>query len=300
MSISSNSTVPELLLEVNAIKKTVRYRSVTKTIPDTHWDDVIVPFLYPTWDSDRDKLVMFGWYSNSTFIAQRRKYTKNFKTGEFYWKDYEMEQLDESASTVFEKFKETFFLVDSLETEEYQAVFAKMHAASSQVSWLTVRLARNFLLDETDHVFVSDSPYSDEDKEMYRLYRQKLRDLPAAVASSDAIDVKFPISPRYFKSIWLDKNPDATYLTSDDQFVELTSHYLTTFREKIASYLISRSITEGVMFNSFYDALRKAGVVYDNPTVLAKTDVTMTADERAKVTEVLEDLLRKVEEEGNA
>ena len=119
MSISSNSTVPELLLEVNAIKKTVRYRNVTKTIPDTHWDDVIVPFLYPTWDSDRDKLVMFGWYSNSTFIAQRRKYTKNFKTGEFYWKDYEMEQLDESASTVFEKFKETFFLVDSLETEEY-------------------------------------------------------------------------------------------------------------------------------------------------------------------------------------
>ena len=175
-----------------------------------------------------------------------------------------------------------------------------MHAASSQVSWLTVRLARNFLLDETDHVFVSDSPYSDEDKEMYRLYRQKLRDLPAAVASSDAIDVKFPISPRYFKSIWLDKNPDATYLTSDDQYVELASHYLTTFREKIASYLISRSITEGVMFNSFYDALRKAGVVYENPNPDLQTDVTMTADERAKVTEVLEDLLRKVEEEGNA
>ena len=46
--------------------------------------------------------------------------------------------------------------------------------------------------------------------------------------------------------------------------------------------------------------MRKAGVVYDNPTVLEKTDVTMTADEKAKVTEVLEDLLRKVEEEGNA
>ena len=135
---------------------------------------------------------------------------------------------------------------------------------------------------------------------MYKLYRQKLRDLPAAVASSDAIDVKFPISPRYFKSIWLDKNPDATYLTSDDQFVELASHYLTTFREKIASYLICRSITGGVMCNSFYDALRKAGVVYENPNPDLQTDGTMTADEKAKVTEVLEDLLRKVEEEGNA
>ena len=232
MSISSNSTVPELLLEVNVIKKTVRYRDVTKTIPDTHWDDVIVPFLYPTWDSDRDKLVMFGWYSNNTYIAQRRKYTKNFKTGEFYWKDYEMEQLDESASTVFEKFKETFFLVDSLETEEYQAVFAKMHAASSQFSWLTVRLARNFLLDETDHVFVSDSPYSDEDKEMYRLYRQKLRDLPASVSSSDAAYKGFPIVHVILRAFGWTKIQMRHILTSDDQYVELASHIISLRLER--------------------------------------------------------------------
>ena len=106
MSISSNSSVPELLLEVNAIKKTVRYRNVEKQIPDTHWADVIVPVLYPVWDSDKDKLVLFAWYSNNTYIAQRRKFTKNFKTGEFQWVDYEMEQLDDSASSLYETFKE--------------------------------------------------------------------------------------------------------------------------------------------------------------------------------------------------
>lgn len=300
MSISSNSTVPELLLEVNLIKKTVRYRNVTKTIPDGHWNDEIIPFLYPTWDSDRDRLVLFGWYSNNTYIAQRRKYTKNFKTGEFYWKDYEMEQVDESAASVFEKFKETFFLVDSLETEEYEREFARLHAATSTVSWLTVRLARNFLLDETDHVFIEDSPYSAEDKEMYRLYRQKLRNLPDSVDTTDPIDVKFPISPRYFKEIWAEKDPSAEYLGTQDQFVSLASHYLITFREKISSYLISKSITENLFFKTFVDGLKKSGVLFENPVPNIIDDENMTEDEKTRMTALLEDLLRKVEEEGNA
>ena len=271
MSISSNSSVPELLLEVNAIKKTVRYRNVEKQIPDTHWADVIVPVLYPVWDSDKDKLVLFAWYSNNTYIAQRRKFTKNFKTGEFQWVDYEMEQLDDSASSLYETFKETFFLIDSLATQEYENEFAKLHAETSSVSWLTVRLARNFLLDETDHVFVEDSPYSDDDKAMYRAYRQALRDLPDNVATTDAIDVKFPMSPKYFKSIYLEKNADATYLATQDQYLPMASHYLVTFREKISSYLISRNITEGLFFKSFLDSLKESGVVYDKPAEVPGT-----------------------------
>lgn len=296
MSISSNSTVPELLLEVNVIKKEVRYRSVTKTIPDTYWKDEISTFLYPTWDSDKDKLVLFGWYSNNTYIAQRRKYSKNFKTGEFYWKDYEMEQLDDSASAVYEKFKEAFFLVDSLETQEYEQQFAKIYAETASVSWLSVRLARNFLLDETDHVFIGDSPYSDEDKELYRLYRQKLRDLPTSVTSTDAIDVKFPIDPKYFKAIWLEKNPNTVYLDTADQYITLSSHYFTTFREKFASYLIVKSISDGVYFNSFMDKLKTSGLVWSEEQPLCEP----TQEQRDKAKTLLDTLLEQVEAEGES
>lgn len=297
MSISSNSTIPELILEVNLIKKTVRYRSVTKTIADTYWDDEIIPFLYPTWDSDKDRLVLFGWYSNNTYIAQRRKYTKDFKTGEFYWKDYEMEQLDESASGVYEKFKEAFFLADSLDTQEYEKEFARIHAATSSVSWLSVRLARNFLLDETDHVFIEDSPYSVEEKDMYRLYRQKLRDLPNSVSTTDPIDVRFPLSPKYFKEIWAEKNPDAEYLQTEDQYVKLASHYLTTFREKIASYLISRSITENLFFKTFVDSLKKSGILFEDPIV--DGDQNMSEEEKQKVKDLLETIIKTIEENEN-
>lgn len=284
-------------MEVNLIKKTVRYRSVTKTIADTYWDDEIIPFLYPTWDSDKDRLVLFGWYSNNTYIAQRRKYTKDFKTGEFYWKDYEMEQLDESASGVYEKFKEAFFLADSLDTQEYEKEFARIHAATSSVSWLSVRLARNFLLDETDHVFIEDSPYSVEEKEMYRLYRQKLRDLPNSVSTTDPIDVRFPLSPKYFKEIWAEKNPDAEYLQTEDQYVKLASHYLTTFREKIASYLISRSITENLFFKTFVDSLKKSGILFEDPIV--DGDQNMSEEEKQKVKDLLETIIKTIEENEN-
>jgi len=295
MSISSNSTVPELILEVNVIKKQVRYRSVTKTIPDTYWKDEISTFLYPTWDSDKDKLVLFGWYSNNTYIAQRRKYSKNFKTGEFYWKDYEMEQLDESASVVFEKFKEAFFLVDSLETQEYEQQFAKIYAETSSVSWLSVRLARNFLLDETDHVFIEDSPYSDEDKALYRLYREKLRDLPSNVTSTDPADLKFPIDPKYYKSIWLEKNPDTVYLSTEDQFIRLSSHYFTTFREKFSSYLMVKSLTEGVYFSSFMNALKQSGVVWNQ-----ENQYQMDAETAQQGKDLITKILQQIESEGGS
>jgi len=296
MSIASNSTVPELILEVNVIKKQVRYRSVTKTIPDTYWKDEISTFLYPTWDSDKDKLVLFGWYSNNTYIAQRRKYSKNFKTGEFYWKDYEMEQLDESASAVFEKFKEAFFLVDSLETQEYEQQFAKIYAETASISWLSVRLARNFLLDETDHVFIEDSPYSDEDKALYRLYRQKLRDLPSEVTSTDPADIKFPIDPKYYKSIWLEKNPDTVYLDTENQFVKLSSHYFTTFREKFSSYLMVKSLTDGVYFSSFMSALKQSGVVWNQEAPMFQP----TQEQLDKGKQLLDTLLAQVEAEGGS
>ena len=52
-----------------------------------------------------------------------------------------------------------------------------MYNEQKQVSPLTVRLARNFLLDETDWAMVSDCGLSEEDKALYVKYRQKLRDL---------------------------------------------------------------------------------------------------------------------------
>ena len=56
------------LLQVNAITKVVQYQGIEKTIPDTYWTSDIVPAIYPTWDADKDKLVLFAWYDNLSLI----------------------------------------------------------------------------------------------------------------------------------------------------------------------------------------------------------------------------------------
>tara|TARA_B100001093_G_C26677205_1_gene948799 strand:+ start:42 stop:929 length:888 start_codon:yes stop_codon:yes gene_type:complete len=292
---------PELLLQVDAIQKTVTFRGVTKNITETYWTSDIVSVIYPLWDSDKDKLVLFAWYANDTYMAQKRKYTKNFKTDTFYWNDYEMEDVGGTeAKKVFDKFKEAFFLADSLEDTDYQAEFAKIHAKTAATSWLSVRLSRNFLLSETDWVFVEDSGVSADDKELYKKYRKKLRDIPSDTATTDPVGVKFPINPSYYKNVILQKDANAVYLDTADQFITLASTYFNTFKEKITSYLIVSELTEGLYNKSFLDELSKAGVVYskDDPNQGDIADQTYTAEEIATTKSYIEDLLKKIEEEG--
>lgn len=290
--------VTELILQVDAIQKTVTYKSVTKNITDTYWTSDIVPVLYPLWDSDKDKLVLFAWYANDTYMAQKRKYTKNFKTDTFYWNDYEMEDVGGTeGQKVYDKFKEAFFIADSLEETEYQSTFSKVYAKTSAVSWLSVRLSRNFLLSETDWVFVEDSGVSADDKELYKTYRKKLRDLPSDTATTDAAQVKFPINPSYYKNVILQKDASAVYLDTADQFIALASTYFQTFKEKITSYLMVSGITEGLYNKSFIDDLLKAGVVYNKEETVP--DTTLTQEERDTVAAGLEKLLKQLDEEGS-
>tara|TARA_S200000501_G_scaffold231924_1_gene217525 strand:- start:1125 stop:2006 length:882 start_codon:yes stop_codon:yes gene_type:complete len=289
---------PELILQVDAIQKTVTYKSVTKNITDTYWTSDIVPVLYPLWDSDKDKLVLFAWYANDIYMAQKRKYTKNFKTDTFYWNDYEMEDVGSTeGKKVFDKFKEAFFIADSLEETEYQSTFSKIYVKTSAVSWLSVRLSRNFLLSETDWVFVEDSGVSADDKELYKTYRKKLRDLPSDTATTDAAQVKFPINPSYYKNVILQKDASAVYLDTADQFIALASTYFQTFKEKITSYLMVSGITEGLYNKSFLDDLLKAGVVYNKEETVP--DTTLTQEERDTVAAGLEKLLKQLDEEGS-
>ena len=165
---------------------------------------------------------------------------------------------------------------------------------------MTVRLSRNFLLDETDWVFVEDSGVSADDKELYKTYRKKLRDLPADANTTDAAAVKFPINPQYFKDIYLKKNASATYLGDDGQFVKLSEHYGTTFREKMTAYLIVRSMTDGIYNKTFMDALKTAGVVYDPNESVVKYGETLagyTTEEVNKTKDYLTDLINKINEE---
>jgi hypothetical protein len=242
---------PVLQVQLDVINQEIEYNGTPKTIPESYWKDTLTPLLYPLWDSDKDKLITFQWFTNDTYTAKRRKYVKDFKTDTFQWVDYEMEAVGATEATAFkDKLVDAFYVIDSLENVEFQDELARMYSKQKAVSPLSVRLARNFLLDETDWTQLADAPIDADTKAQYTLYRQKLRELTDSTEFTNDVDkTKFPISPEFYTKIHKVDFPTEDYLATDSQFIEMGKHRLKKFRDKIAYFLTLKSETDKTYFN---------------------------------------------------
>ena len=261
MGIVADANVPNIVLQLVLADRQIVYRGVVKVVPDQYWKDEVVPKLYPLWDTEKDRLVEFSYYDNATYHCTRRKHVKNFRTGQYEWKDYEMEQNEVAAATTFYEFiKDVFFNIESIEREEFQDEMGRMYGEVRTESWLSIRLARNFLLAETDYIFCSDVTISDEKKAMYQTYRQKLRELPSTFADVEVSAVKFPMSPEAFEAVYKVNHPDAVYLEHEDQWLALSSFFFTQFRDKMARYLCVRDLTDKIYTEAFIAAAKSTPV----------------------------------------
>tara|TARA_B100001996_G_scaffold134438_1_gene102330 strand:- start:355 stop:1233 length:879 start_codon:yes stop_codon:yes gene_type:complete len=288
-------SIPVLQVQLDVLTQELSYMGTAKPIPESYWKDTLTPLLYPDWDTDKDKLIMFSYYSDSNkYIAQRRKYVRNFKLDKDEWKDYEMEAVDNAkASTLKDKLIEGWYLIDSIENSEYQTELAQMYAKQSTVSPLSVRLARNFLLDECDWVMCTDCPLSADDKALYSTYRTKLRDLTKSTEFNSNTDgTKFPISPQFYNKIYKPENPSNAYLATDDQFLPLANHYLKQFKDKIAHFLLLKSLTES---NHFVQILNE----YNNSKPAVVGNEGKELYDVYDKTEFLNLLIQKADEELN-
>ena len=294
MSTQNTADIPVLQVQLDTVNQEITYNGTSKVIPESYWKDTLLPFLYPLWDSDKDKLILFNWFTNDTYYAKRRRHKKNFSTGEYEWVDYEMEQLaGDEGKAVKDKLVEAYYLIDSLEEQEFNQELARMYAKTASVSPLTIRLSRNFLLDETDWAMTSDSPLTDDEKAKYITYRQKLRDITDQPEfSTDAESVKFPISPEFYK-IYLQDNPGVEYLATDDQMLPLARHQLKLFRDKIANYLVIKSITE----TNYFNALLTEYETVKNARESNQVEDAFTPEQIAERKLFLEELLKKVQDE---
>jgi len=258
MGILTESNVPQLILQLNAIQRQINYRGITRDVSDTYWKDEIGPRLYPNWDSDKDKLVQLNYYDNGSFHAKRRKFVKNFSTNQYEWKDYEMEAYEvEEAKEIFNLLKEAFYLIDSVEKENFQKELANAHYEAANVSWFGIRLVRQFLLEDSDWVFLPDSSVTEEEKALWTQYRQALRDLPQVDTYVEPTDVLFPLSPRDYLVFYKPENPDEDYLSTPNQYLKLSGYFVSTFKERVVQYLlIKQSILSPLNYKSYADKMR--------------------------------------------
>ena len=292
MSILTESNVPQLILQLNAIQKQINYRGITRDISDNYWKDEIGPRLYPSWDSDKDRLVQLNYYDNGSFHAKRRKFVKNFSTNQYEWKDYEMETYEvEEAKEIFSLLKEAFYLIESVEKENFQKELAEAHYQANTVSWFGIRLVRQFLLEDSDWVFMPDSSISEENLELWKTYRQALRNIPQVDEFVEATDVLFPISPEDYNVFYKPENPNEEYLSTPSQYLKLSGYFISHYKERVIQYLIIKQ--------SFMSPLNYKSYSARMENLTANNSAEIPIDTESYVDSILVSVQQEIDQENS-
>tara|TARA_B100002019_G_scaffold292999_1_gene318185 strand:+ start:13669 stop:14592 length:924 start_codon:yes stop_codon:yes gene_type:complete len=250
---TSNAT-----LFLNAYEKTLTYKGIQKEINDSYWEEHIVPILYPLWDSDKDRLELFVYRENGQYLIEKNKYTKNFKTGESKWVSYEFDPNGVdllSVTELYESLKEKFLDFKELSEAEYETAVQKKFAVGQILTWNKVKLVRLFLLQDSDYTQLPDSPCTDEERALWKQYRNYLRDFLTLQTPQSPYDVIFPITPTEYLSrkgfelspiqveVYGQQGSDEDYLTSGYHFWKLSSNALKSFAQRMSTYVALRTLT---------------------------------------------------------
>lgn len=241
---------------LNALDRTIQYKGIQKQITDSYWESDISPLLYPLWDSAKDKLEMFVYRLDDTFLVQRNKYKKNFKTNTFTWVAYEFDPsgiAEYDVTDLRDKLKEKFVEFRDVEENTYEQAIQAEYARTNSLSWDKIKVVRRFLLQDSDYTQASDSPCTDEQKALWKQYRAYIRDIPTLQTAASPFDVVFPITPDEYldrKSLTVDQliidkvglqGTDKDYLDSSYHFWKMNTSTLSSFAQRMTLYIAART-----------------------------------------------------------
>ena len=203
--------------------------STTVTIEDESWKAYIEPVMYPLWSSDRDQLTYFEYSNgaNESWKCDKQKYVRNHTTGEYFWKDYQFtEPTIENVRTFVAAVREAFDASLSVAKKDVDDNLQRILTEEKGISLTKVKVWRDFFLATSDWTMLEDAPVTAEEKEQWKTWRQKIRELPTQFTNS-AINLvqtlKVPIDPEVYKKNYLPYNTGVDYLATDDQTIEFPS-----------------------------------------------------------------------------
>lgn len=171
------------------------------------------------WWADNDELAFLTVYRNGDFMCERRKKAWSHRTGTYSftaykWTEPTQAQVAELADKLMAKFEELRILRLQIEKDRLSGILSEEY--DGLIS--SFRGMRTRMLLDSDWTQLLDAPLSDDDKTLYRTYRQHLRDMtddPAWLAN-DVFNVDFPITPKVY--LQEDPNREIEYLSIDTHF----------------------------------------------------------------------------------
>lgn len=161
--------------------------------------DNFLSILPEFWNTSKDKLLYFVYFSDHSFLCQRSKEVFNFSTKETEEKLYNFNAATSDQVREFVQYLENYFIQQK--TKEVNDFYDKVIENLSDVSYIKYQILdlRKNILSETDYMFNSDYSFKEEsDSIVWKEYRQKWRDITEQEAwiNNDFLNIKIPVSPK--------------------------------------------------------------------------------------------------------
>lgn len=167
------------------------------------------------WNTDVDRLEAFAYYTDGTYLCQRKRQKYDFERESTYWLDYQFR----GAST--EQAKELALLVEATfaiqQKAKVESAFVKMEARLKEHNFFESKYLKrtrekNLLLASTDWRVLPDIQDSYEgEKDRWIAWRAKIRSIPVPDSAVYANPLEFakalygltyPIDPKLYRELY--------------------------------------------------------------------------------------------------
>ena len=210
-----------VVLSVDFETKYAVKRGISILFRDSILDEHVYPNLDPIWHSDNDRLIEFTYASDGSYMCKKKKRVIDKRNpSEYQWVTYIWYELpDYDAKPVYNIIKKAFDLSRSIDTEERRKAYLDGKNSSPFVTEKNIRLSRDNRLKECDWMFASDVTNIDQQElDLWKLYRQKLRDIPQDNADNPKpLKWLIPLSP--------DEWRNSDY--NNSEYLSIPEHYIT-------------------------------------------------------------------------
>lgn len=176
----------------------INYKSSSISLSESQYEE-IMSSLPEIFSSENDKILRFNVSiddkGETRYYLEMEKNAYDFRIRDYKKMFYVREPSSEECEFLYLTFKDyyTKFKLNGYENF-YDDILQSV--GNSSLTCLKIKQIRDDLLRESDVYMLSDYPISDEDRNLWIEYRQKLRDLTNQDAwPNDLLNIEIPISP---------------------------------------------------------------------------------------------------------
>jgi hypothetical protein len=173
------------------------------------------------WHSDKDKIILFEYYNDGSYLCEKRKQVYDYRIRETVDKVYTfVEATDSDASHAYQACMRGY---EKIKISDYKRILQEVKQQAEEANTVyqqNVLNMRNQYLASSDWAVLPDVTFKNEgEKEMWFKYRQYLRDMSGDPDwETNTLKVEFPMGPKEYFIYFPDPETRPEYLSTPDQF----------------------------------------------------------------------------------